>query len=187
MTKLFAQLLSVVAVAVVTAGHAFATPVLDQSNTAINAGFCASSCNWQQTITAGMTGKLTGVALYGNGTATVRIGQAAGFNAGNWAGTVVGATVNQNNIIDLSSFNIFVTAGQSFVVDYLNGSGGLSGTFGTPHGMLYLNGSSFGTDWALGYRTYVDTDAASAVPEPASLGLFGLGLLGFAMSRRRKQ
>jgi hypothetical protein len=185
MSKFFEQFLSVVAFAILTAGHAFATPVLDQSNPATNASYC--NCNWQQTITAGMTGKLTGVALYGNGSTTVRIGLAPGYNANNWAGTVVGATVNQDNIIDLSSFNIFVTAGQSFVVDYFNGNGLLSGTYGTPHGMLYLNGSSFSTNWAIGYRTYVDTAAASAVPEPASLGLFGLGLLGFAMSRRRKQ
>jgi hypothetical protein len=35
--------------------------------------------------------------------------------------------------------------------------------------------------------TFVDNVSINAVPEPASLSLLGLGLLGFAASRRRRQ
>jgi hypothetical protein len=175
----------------------FAAPIVDQQNNApLYVGYCTGSCEWQQTVTAGLTGQLTGIMLYGSGTGEVKIGLGSGFNSGPWAADILNAPIGGNQLIDLSAYNINLTAGQSFAIDTINITGGLSGTYTNPGlGALYLNMPQWGYNqfnysaygnYALGYTTFVDT-AAAAVPEPGTLALFGLALFGLAATRRRKQ
>ena len=176
------------------ATNAHAVAVIDQQNNApLNVGYCTGACEWQQAITAGLTGQLTGVTLYGSGVGQVRIGLGSGFYSGPWAADITGAAVN-GSIIDLSSYNIFVNAGDTFVIDVLNVAGSLQGTYSNVVGDLYLkwpqagyNGRDYSGNMALGYTTYVDTSVQSDVPEPVTLAIFGLGLLGLGIARQRKQ
>ena len=52
-------------------------------------------------------------------------------------------------------------------------------------------GDPLSQHWTAGERNYFDlwyvSDVASEVPEPGSLALLGLGVLGAAASRRRKK
>ncbi len=175
-------------------GAASAASVVDRDNSGpYNVGYCTNECDWQQEITAGLTGQLTGVAMFGSGTAEVRIAEGSGFISNSWVADIVGAQIN-GGIIDLSADDIFLKAGDKFVIDITNDTGSLAGNIGAPStGKLFLaypggnlDYSQFG-DYQLNYVTYVDTSATPAVPEPASLAMMGLGLAGICAVRRRKK
>lgn len=174
----------------------FAVPavadVIDQSYAPGNASFCGgATCQWQQVVTPGLTGILTGIQLFANNSAIdLRIGAGSGPVTNNWLAQL--NNVSTTGIIDLSGFQINVTAGQSFVFDVRNGSGyqgNYTGSTPNPAGKLYLgwNGgpvNAYSPNWNLGYVTRVN-----AVPEPETYAMLlgGLGLLVMVARRRRNQ
>jgi len=181
-----------------------AAPVLDQENpNSIPHLLCGDSpaflgfrCEWQQAVTAGLTGQLTGVRLYSTGTAQVRIGLGSPFYSGPWAADIIAAPID-GTIIDLTPYNIVMAAGSTFVIDVMASpsdidypiggtstppqySGGdLWFTFlpGTPLNHTALGGQQ------LAFQTFVDQPRQT--PEPATLLLFGVGFAGIGLSRRR--
>lgn len=173
-------------------GLARATPIVDQVNLPVNAIF---SGNWQQEITAGVTGWLTGVDVFLNGSGrtvnlAINLGPPWQVDAPEFAQSILtnGAAVYS---IDLTPAHIFVNIGDVFALgmhtsDFVNPD--IRGTFvdtptGAYAGNLYAEGGGGGflwpPGWDLGFRTYVEP-----VPEP-SVGFLLAAGLGLVFIRRR--
>lgn len=186
-----ALLLCAATVFSMAAAHA---DVIDQRFEPLNAQYCGafSSCEWQQVVTPGVTGTLTGLQIFTHGSPVdLRIGSGSGPVTGNWL-----AELNQaptNGFIDLSSFNIHITAGQPFVFDVRNSFSFLGTyTFNDPNpaGNLYL--SLDGSPLLLyhdGHHNLGYVTRMNPVPEPETWALLltGIGLITLASRRRKKE
>jgi hypothetical protein len=178
----------VAAVIALGASAASAAPVLDQNNTPnFNVGFCGGDCEWQQQVTAGVSGLLTGVEMFGFGPEELRIGLGAAFSHGPF---LFDQVVPVATVVDVSAAHIIVTAGSHFVLDVIHAAEELGPNIPYAGGDLWLNlpgiffqdyTQSFG--YSLGFKTFVDP---SAIPEPCSLVLMATGLLGLGAMRARK-
>jgi len=168
-----------------------AAPVLDQQALPFG-GSLLESLEWQQQVTAGVTGQLTGVTLYGAGTdLTVRVNPGSAFQSGPFAFVGTAHLAPGGTFIDLSSANIQLTAGQTFVIDTIAGSNGnislaaapyagghLFGNFGVPVDYTACCGAT------LAFQTFMETGAA--VPEPGAWALMIVGFGGAGAMLRRK-
>jgi hypothetical protein len=186
---------SVLAAFALSAASAHAAGVLDQEALPFG-GSVYEGLEWQQQVTAGVTGQLTGITLYGAGTdLTVRVATGGAFNPGPYAFTGAAHLTTGGTFIDLTSANINLTAGQAFVIDTLNGSNGNISLAVAPYagGHLYAN---FGVpvDYsaccaitAMAFRSFMQAPGGGgAVPEPASWALMILGFGGAGAAFRRK-
>lgn len=189
--KIFAAALA----AAVSVGAGAQAAVLDQSSAPFGGSFY-EALNWQQAVTAGLDGQLTGITLYGNGTnVTVRVAEGDGFHSGPFAFSQFASLAMGGTFIDVSSANIFLNAGERFVIDLTGGYGGnisaAASTYGG--GSLFLN---FGVPFdytaccnaSLAFQTFMEpTSPGGGVPEPTTwaLMLIGFGGLGATLRRRR--
>jgi len=197
-------LVAALAATTLACSAAQAAPVLDQ-NSAPFGGSLYEALEWQQQVTAGVAGQLSGITLYGGGTnVLVRLAQGDGFYSGPYAFSQAAVLAGGGTFIDTSAANIMLTAGQHFVIDLSQGFGGNISTAASPYpgGHLFLN---FGvpSDYtnccniSLAFQTFMEVRAPdpdadpnpAAVPEPSvwAMMLMGFGALGAAMRRQRRR
>jgi len=161
----------------------------------------------QQQVTAGISGTLAGIDLFydflGNGSDSVSVGLGAlgptGFSGSFAFSATVSPTAVGANFIDTSAANINLNAGDKFVIQVLGfvlsafPSTGIEESINPYAGgdLIRINGPSVidettdGQGISLAFETFVNPPSTGAVPEPASLGLFGAGLAGLGWLRRR--
>lgn len=180
---------------VLVSGVAHAAPILDQQALPFGGSFY-EGLEWQQSVTAAVAGRLSGITLYGAGThVTVRVNAGDGFYSGPYAFNQSVQLAAGGTFIDTSAANIQLAAGQRFVIDLVNGFGGNISAAAAPYGggRLYLN---FGvpSDYtaccnsSLAFQSFMEGGAeAGAVPEPGAWGLMILGFAGAGASLRRRR
>lgn len=184
---------TIAAVMALFAGAARAAPVLDQQALPFG-GSVYEAFEWQQTVTAGVSGRLSGLTLYGAGTnVTVRVNAGDGFYSGPYAFSQAVTLAPGGAFIDTSAAGIDLSAGQRFVIDLVGGSGGNISTAATPYagGHLFLNlgaPSDFTAccNTGLAFQTFMDAGSA-AIPEPDAWALMILGFGGAGVLLRGRR
>lgn len=171
---------------------------------------------WAQTFTVGLAGRLTGVSLaiedggQTGGTLVVELrttvsGQPTGSLLASLSFAPEEVPDAMPNLIgsadlfaiDLSAFSIDVNVGDVLAIVLSEptvgvytpklqasdaGGGYAGGQLFSSRGTSFIENGLFD----MFFETFVDTDAPSAIPEPASLALMGIGLAGVAAARRRR-
>ncbi|MGD2063524.1 MAG: PEP-CTERM sorting domain-containing protein [Nitrospirota bacterium] len=168
-----------------------------------------------QTFTVGLSGLLTRFEVPmrgspGGGTSDFEIWSTSGGVPEAIPGTTLAAgTVSFGDGqawvgADISASGLNVTAGDVLALVQIGGSSTGSGDWAGTEGGGYTGGVGFSTFFTdpsgawhdelaqpggvddLGFRTFVDPDAVAAIPEPATVVLMGLGLVGLGVAGRRR-
>lgn len=105
---------------------------------------------------------------------------------------------------NISAFGLNVTVGDVLALVQIGGSSTGDGSWAGVDGGGYAGGVGFSTFFSdpsgvwhdhlfnpdgvddLGFRTFVDPDANAAIPEPSTIVLMGLGLVGLGYAAHRK-
>lgn len=198
--KKILKTISLVSALALTQMTAMASPVIDQSNSGTaNYGFCYAGigqlCGQSFTQT---NNNISGAGFYihpnyfaGDGTVTISIYSNYGVSPSGLIASGTSSIVNSNTgWVDAFWSPAAVTTGTQYYMvidseqDYLVASYSDLASYAGGNA-LYGGDPTTYFEYDLAFRTYADNGATNELPEPTTLGLFGLGLMGLAFSRRR--
>lgn len=183
-----------------------AVPIVDQehfASTTGSGGLISNNIDFgrAQTFTVGLAGLFDSidVRLLGGGVTEARIlATTGGVPIGGVGGSTVLASSSLVSMVgnlfsfDFSASNLAVNVGDILAIELIGG-----GTWsGTPTGSYaggsdnffnsgYTNTWTSNLSWDMDFRTYVDVP--TGVPEPGTLALLSMGLLGMSAARRKKR
>ena len=175
-----------------SADTVFATPVLDQFNGAGQSVFgAAPTDNWQQGVTAGMSGTLSSISLYSYGGPTtfkvyINLGSPWQSDANAFEVQVTRPWGFEWFSIDVSAANIQLTSGTRYVIG-VQGESYLWGSDNTySRGVLwgstgYPPGTAIPSSGDLAFATYM-----VPVPEPSISALSIIAVAMFVAARRHR-
>src|ERR1041384_1516477 len=119
------------AIALIAVTSCWAIPVFDQQQPNDTFSFLAAPTDWQQGITAGISGQLTGIDLYWitGGPVTFGINLGAPWQTDTDSAVISSPPFSPSgwNHYDLTSAGIYLVAGQQFTVRFLGYTAGFGG------------------------------------------------------------
>lgn len=191
--------LSVIGTYTQTAGTTEVNGVLAASDVNISGGLLKGSGTIQGSPTGGVANvSLSGATIQPGDplsiTGNFRMDSGSAFDESIWSGNSFGAldvsgTADLAGTLDIALLNGFAPVnGEQYVI--VDAAGGLSGMFSTIDGLDFGPGNQ--DNWSISYTgdeaiLTANVAPTAPVPEPAPLALLGIGLVGFALLRRRSK